>query len=30
MAFQQVYDDDDGIVMWKIVEYEFGGDMPYL
>jgi hypothetical protein len=29
MAFQQHYDEDDGSVTWKIVDYEFGGDMPY-
>ena len=29
MAFQQEYDDDEGIVRWKITDYEYGGDMPY-
>jgi len=34
MAFQQQYLDEDeegeGVVKWKVVEYDFGGDMPYL
>jgi len=29
MAFQQEYDEDDGVVRWRIVDYEYGGDMPY-
>lgn len=29
MAFQQHYDEDDGHVTWRIVDYEFAGDMPY-
>lgn len=29
MAFQQHYDEDDGTVSWKIVDYQFAGDIPY-
>jgi hypothetical protein len=29
MVFQQVYNEDEGEVNWKIVEYEFAGDIPY-
>eukprot|EP01032_Pedospumella_encystans_P021883 gene21883-24814_t len=29
MAFQQNYDEDDGTVTWKIVDYQFAGDIPY-
>ena len=29
MAFQQVYIEEEGVVKWKIVDYEFAGDMPY-
>jgi hypothetical protein len=30
MAFQQAYNEDDGIVSWKVVDYEFAGDIPYI
>ena len=30
MAFQQVYDEDDGSVKWKIIDYQFGGETPYI
>jgi len=30
IAFQQHYDEDDGHVTWRIVDYEFAGDLPYL
>lgn len=30
MAFQQVYEEDEGAVEWKIVDYEFAGDIPYI
>lgn len=29
MAFQQNYDEDDSTVEWKVVDYEFAGDIPY-
>jgi hypothetical protein len=29
MAFQQQYDDEQGVVNWKVVDYEFAGDVPY-
>lgn len=30
LAFQQAYDEDDGSVKWKIIDYQFGGETPYL
>lgn len=30
MAFQQVYDEDEEEVKWKIIDYQYGGDTPYL
>jgi hypothetical protein len=33
MAFQQVFeevDDTSAILKWKVVDYEFAGDIPYL
>jgi import inner membrane translocase subunit TIM44 len=30
MAFQQVYDEDEGVVKWKVVDLQFGGDTSYL
>ncbi len=30
MAFRQEYEEDSGVVGWKIVDYEFAGDVPYL
>jgi hypothetical protein len=30
MAFQQHYDEDDDHVTWRVVDYEFAGDIPYL
>ena len=30
IAFTQEYIEDDGEVRWKIVDYEFGGETPYL
>ena len=30
IAFTQEYLEDDGEVRWKIVDYEFGGETPYL
>lgn len=29
MAFQQVYDEDEEVVNWKVVDYDFAGDIPY-
>jgi len=29
LAFQQQYEEDDGVVKWRIVDYEYGGDMDY-
>eukprot|EP01034_Spumella_vulgaris_P028987 gene28987-35952_t len=29
MAFQQQYNEEDSTVNWKIVDYEFAGDVPY-
>eukprot|EP00597_Dinobryon_sp_UTEXLB2267_P001386 CAMPEP_0170064050 /NCGR_PEP_ID=MMETSP0019_2-20121128/4686_1 /TAXON_ID=98059 /ORGANISM="Dinobryon sp., Strain UTEXLB2267" /LENGTH=392 /DNA_ID=CAMNT_0010270629 /DNA_START=133 /DNA_END=1311 /DNA_ORIENTATION=+ len=29
-AFQLIYDEDDGSLNWKIVEYQFVGDIPYV
>ena len=29
LAFQQNYDEDDGTVSWKVVDYQFAGDIPY-
>ncbi len=29
MAFQQYFDEEIGSVKWKVVDYEFAGDMPY-
>lgn len=29
MAFQQSFDEDESEVHWKIVDYEFAGDIPY-
>jgi hypothetical protein len=30
LAFTQVYDEDDGFMQWKIQDYQFGGDTPYI
>jgi hypothetical protein len=30
IAFQQHYDEDTGTVSWKVVDYSFAGDIPYL
>ena len=30
IAFKQVYNEDDGLVQWTVVDYEFAGDIPYL
>jgi hypothetical protein len=30
IAFTQEYLEDEGEVRWKIVDYEFGGETPYL
>ena len=30
IAYQQEYDDETGILTWKIVDYEFAGDVPYV
>lgn len=30
LAFQQAYDEDDGSVKWRIIDYQFGGETPYL
>jgi len=29
MAFQQSFDEDSSTVQWKVVDYEFAGDIPY-
>lgn len=29
IAFQQHFDDEENVVVWKIADYAFGGDMPY-
>lgn len=29
MAFQQSYNEDEGIAEWKVVDYEFAGETPY-
>lgn len=29
MAFQQQYLEDESIVKWKLVDFEFAGDIPY-
>lgn len=29
MAFQQQYVEETGVVRWKVVDYEFAGDIPY-
>eukprot|EP01041_Mallomonas_annulata_P000742 gene742-1423_t len=30
MAFKQQYLEEENIVKWKVVDYEFAGDIPYL
>lgn len=30
IAFQQNYNEETGEVSWKIIDYEFGGDQPYI
>jgi import inner membrane translocase subunit TIM44 len=30
IAFQQNYNEETGEVGWKIIDYEFGGDQPYI
>ena len=29
IAFQIVYDEDEGVAEWKIVDYQFAGETPY-
>jgi hypothetical protein len=29
MAFQQQYEEETSSVHWKVVDYEFAGDVPY-
>lgn len=30
IAFKQVYSEEDGLVQWTVVDYEFAGDIPYI
>ena len=29
IAFKIVYDEDEGVAEWKIVDYQFAGETPY-